>query len=348
MNPVYRVPGPRYTGPRDGKSHPAHPTFIRQGNRALLGLFYRTRVEGADKMPLTGPQVYCFNHPTIVDPSVTIEVVPRDVRYLAAEEVFTGAMGRLMTWAGAFPVNRKACSQVTVQHAEDVLRQGLGVGIAPEGGCSDDPLRINAFKRGPALIALKGGAESLVPITMHYRPDDGLVKHRGEQIAGWLGAAAVTAGALATGAVGAVAGAVLAGTCAGGWVGKQFERIKDAFDPISPMVLHRGVGALTGAVLATAAVLGTTILVPALAIPVAATAAVAGGLGVLGLARAWRKRPIADVVIDDPIPVPRITADQLRETINGLTTQLHAVMGRSKARLTGVSFDENSPAIKGG
>ncbi|NDD29148.1 MAG: 1-acyl-sn-glycerol-3-phosphate acyltransferase [Proteobacteria bacterium] len=194
---------PDYTGPKDGLSHPRHTWLMRPLNRAVIAGRFRLVVEGRENLPTSGPNVYCPTHPSMFDPPlVPAAVNTKDMRFMANKFVFDGLRGRLMTWGGAFPVDREKPSLLTCRHSLEVLRQGADLCVFPEGSLPDEHKegRIGAIKKGPAAFALRSGVASIVPLAIHYRPDN--LPRYGEKSVGALAAAAVTAAGLTAAVVG--------------------------------------------------------------------------------------------------------------------------------------------------
>ncbi len=339
----------RYTGPSDGLSCENDPKTWTRWTSAVLPLMYRKNLEGGEKIPHEGAQVYAYDHPSTVEPLYLYDLCDRDLRSIAVDELFVGPLGPLISNAGAFPVNRDHPSRTTIEHCIDVVRQGKGLSIAPAGGTQPDQTIIPAFHRGPATAAIRGGAESVVPITFYYHPDD---KARPKEKAmGWAAAAAATAAGAAIVALAAppvAAAAAVTGLALGGSsVGVQL-----AQKLFEPKVLYTRAFAKLGANLAAgiacgvgAALAGGTLAAPLLL----AGGVLAGGLGVLGFARTWRTRDVADIVVSDPIPVKPYVEQygEGRTAAWKLTEDLHGVMGREKARLTGKPYDEAAPRTVG-
>jgi hypothetical protein len=116
-----------------------------------------------------------------------------------------------------------------------------------------------------------------------------------------------------------------------------------AFEKLAANVGAVVAGGLVGG-LACAVAIGAA---PAAMVPlILAGGVAAGGLGVGRLAHAWRTRDVAEMVIGDSIPVaPYAQAEPRHEAINQLTETLHRSIGQTKARLTGLPYDETAPKI---
>lgn len=341
------VPG--YTGPDDGRSHPRFPGFCRAVNRALIAGCYRLEVEGAENFPQDGAQVYCPTHPSMFDPPLVASLTERDMRYMANIRIFGGLRGKLMTWGGAFPLDREKPHVRTIKHAIEILEQGKGLCVFPEGGISDPQKdgHVGPLKKGAAYFALRGQAENIVPLAQSYGPDTR--SRPGEAIAGMVLAGAVVAAGLASahgGPVARVLGSVLTGAMAGGYaLGKlQGDRTPNPewYDPF-PKYFATLTGGAVGMVLGAAA----SGLSAALAPETATWSALAGGLGTLGMARGWIHRDVARVVVGQPIPVEPYRQAPLRQATSDLTAEVHRRLGHLTSQLSGRPYDDSLPKFRG-
>jgi len=139
--------------------------------RAALRLFYRWRVEGADRVPSKGPVILCCNHVSWLDPiNLGCAVGPR-VYFMAKEELFRiPVFGGLLRALGAFPVARGKADRRAIRRALELLEEGKVLGLFPEGTRSRTG-RLGKAQPGAAMIALKSGTPIVpVVVTGSYRP----------------------------------------------------------------------------------------------------------------------------------------------------------------------------------
>jgi len=355
QNVGHYVPG--YTGPRDGLSHPKYGWLCRNINRALIAGQYRLEVEGGENLPTEGAHVYCPTHPSYFDPPLIAHITaPRDVRYVANIYVFDGIRGRLMTWGGAFPVNREKADFRTMRHCKSIVQQGKGLCIFPAGVIEDEHWegKIGSLKKGAAHFAVTGGAESVVPIAIDYVPN---ARQRPRETAmGLVAAASVLAAGVGTALVGGPSARILASTLtatlAGTYIGGKIMRDRtpitdrcDVFPKYFATLNGAACGAVAGGLLGGlgAAFLGAHSPV------VTGIAAAAGAFGTWGLARAWRDRDIARVVIAKPLPVApyRESYPNRKEAVRALTIDLHRALGTTKSYLSGVPYDDTAEKFRG-
>ncbi|MDO9396981.1 MAG: lysophospholipid acyltransferase family protein [Herbiconiux sp.] len=142
--------------------------------KAVVGpvsrVVYRPEVSGRENVPRTGPVLFASNHLSFIDSVAITLLAPRDVRFLAKAEYFTGpgARGRLskafFESIGAIPVDRESATaaQDSLDEGRAVLEQGGAFAIYPEGTRSRDG-RIYKGRTGVAWLALTTGSP-VVPV----------------------------------------------------------------------------------------------------------------------------------------------------------------------------------------
>ena len=120
------------------------------------------QVDGADRVPTTGPVVLAANHLGVMDGPLVHTMAPRPPRILVKSEMFRGLLGAILRSAGQIPVDR-ASSRSGLEAARGVLRAGGVVGIFPEGnrGRGDGA----SVRAGVAWLAVQGGAP-VVPVAV--------------------------------------------------------------------------------------------------------------------------------------------------------------------------------------
>jgi 1-acyl-sn-glycerol-3-phosphate acyltransferase len=128
---------------------------------ALPRWYFHLSVEGAGRVPATGPCVIAANHTSYIDPIVLWMASPRHVRFI----IDRGQYRRpLVHWvaerSGAIPVENDPRDLGSLRRALLALKQGSALGIFPEGGRSDDG-GLKTGKPGAALLALRAGVPLL-------------------------------------------------------------------------------------------------------------------------------------------------------------------------------------------
>jgi 1-acyl-sn-glycerol-3-phosphate acyltransferase len=138
--------------------------------KTLMRLLWRVKVQGLENVPATGGFLLASNHLSFIDSLVIPVLVPRRVAFLAKAEYFEGRGVRgplTRAWfvaLGAVPVRRGSHGEAmaSLQVALQVLRDGDGFGIYPEGTRSRDG-RLHRGRTGVAWLALASGAP-VVPV----------------------------------------------------------------------------------------------------------------------------------------------------------------------------------------
>src|SRR6202046_1596970 len=138
--------------------------------RAILTPFFLIYLQmkriGREHIPSEGPVILAANHRSFFDPFVIGTMTRRPVYYVAKQELFT--YSRLLSWLlnalGAFPVDRGAGDQDTIETAKQILGRGEIVLMFPEG-TRTRPGSLGQPKRGVGRLALETGAP-VVPIAI--------------------------------------------------------------------------------------------------------------------------------------------------------------------------------------
>ncbi len=128
------------------------------------------KVEGVEHLPLQGGVVLASNHPGGLDSFVLGLCSPRQVFYMAKRELFNihPFLTYLLHRIGAFPINRGARDSAAIEHSVGLLKQGLVLGMFPEGTRNrGKPLRRG--KTGAVRIAMDAGAP-VVPVAIQGIP----------------------------------------------------------------------------------------------------------------------------------------------------------------------------------
>ncbi|MGH9135267.1 MAG: HAD-IB family hydrolase [Ilumatobacteraceae bacterium] len=134
-----------------------------QFSRPAFAPYARFDIDGADRVPQSGPAILVANHRSYFDTmaiSMLIAKTGRTVRFLGKKEVFDApVVGQLAAAMGGIRVDRGTGSDEPLQAAADALAGGEMVALMPQG----------TIPRGPAFFdpELKGrwGAARLAQLT---------------------------------------------------------------------------------------------------------------------------------------------------------------------------------------
>jgi 1-acyl-sn-glycerol-3-phosphate acyltransferase len=146
-------------------------------------LRFRMRYEGLENIPAGGGYILCSNHRSYHDPVFLVHKIPRNVRFMAKEELFKNRIfGGLIRRLGAFPIARGKGDTAAIDKSVGILRGGGVLLMFPEGTRSKDgkPLRPRS---GVSVLAARAGADVLccsvdysgklgfrTPVTLRFHP----------------------------------------------------------------------------------------------------------------------------------------------------------------------------------
>ena len=132
----------------------------------LFLTYLRMKRMGREHIPAEGPVILASNHRSFFDPFIIGTMTRRPVYYVAKKELF--GYSRLLGWVlnalGAFPVDRGAGDQDTIDTAKAILDRGEIVLMFPEG-TRTRPGSLGKPRRGVGRLALETGAP-VVPIAI--------------------------------------------------------------------------------------------------------------------------------------------------------------------------------------
>ena len=136
----------------------------------LIKILYPYRVLGLDNIPREGRILLAGNHTKWLDPIMLVAIVKRQVHFLAKIELFKGPISFITKGMGAIPVNRKIHDKNALETAITSLKEGLCIGIFPEGTINRTNNLIMPFKIGAVKMSKETNA-TLIPfvITGKYK-----------------------------------------------------------------------------------------------------------------------------------------------------------------------------------
>ncbi len=129
-------------------------------------VYLRMERIGREHIPSEGPVILASNHRSFFDPFIIGTMTRRPVYYVAKKELFT--YNRFMSWLlnalGAYPVDRGAGDQETIETSKAILGRGEIVLMFPEG-TRTRPGPLGKPHRGVGRLALETGAP-VVPVAI--------------------------------------------------------------------------------------------------------------------------------------------------------------------------------------
>jgi 1-acyl-sn-glycerol-3-phosphate acyltransferase len=139
--------------------------FVRWTCRLFCLLFFRMRTYGRENVPKKGPFLLISNHQSYLDPVLCAVPITRRIGFLARESLFTHWLfGGLIRSLGTIPLKLGEADISAMRKVIDVLKEGRGVCLFPEGTRSLDG-KITPFKPGFGLLCRRGKA-AVVPVVI--------------------------------------------------------------------------------------------------------------------------------------------------------------------------------------
>ena len=125
---------------------------------ALMRLAFRLEVRGREHVPATGPVLIVSNHVSVLDPPFVGGASPRELYFLAKEELFAIPLfGRLIRGLNARPVKRDGTDSRALKAALKLLAEDRALLLFPEGTRQREG-RLGAGKPGAGMLAVMSGA----------------------------------------------------------------------------------------------------------------------------------------------------------------------------------------------
>ena len=118
--------------------------------RGIFRLLGHVKIIGKENIPYGKPYVVAMNHVSIFDPPFVAAFWPEDLEIIGAEDVFAKpGQGQLLKLYGVIPVHRGDYDRSLLIKIIRIIKSGLPLLIAPEGGRS----HVTAMRRAKAGIA---------------------------------------------------------------------------------------------------------------------------------------------------------------------------------------------------
>jgi 1-acyl-sn-glycerol-3-phosphate acyltransferase len=108
--------------------------FVTGILRALLRVFMFLKIEGKENVPKEGAFLLCANHQSNMDPVLIASTCPRQLTFMAKEELFkVFLLGKFIKAVGAFPIKRGKGDAAAVMATLKIMKRGNATLIFPEG-----------------------------------------------------------------------------------------------------------------------------------------------------------------------------------------------------------------------
>jgi 1-acyl-sn-glycerol-3-phosphate acyltransferase len=148
--------------------------------RGIFNLLARVSIIGKENIPYGRPYVVAMNHVSIFDPPFVAAFWPEQLEIIGAMDVLDKpGQGQLLRLYGVIPVNRGNYDRSLLTRIVSILKSGIPLLIAPEGGRSHVP-GMRRAKPGIAYIVEQTGAPVL-PVGLVGTTEDFWERARGGQ-----------------------------------------------------------------------------------------------------------------------------------------------------------------------
>lgn len=137
----------------------------------ILYPIYQFEVIGKENFPTDGGVLLCSNHISNLDPPTVGIAAPRQVHFMAKEELFSApVLGKILPHINAFPVKRGMSDREALRKGLSILKEGKVLGLFPEGTRSETG-EIGKGLAGAGFFALRSKAQ-IVPCAVigPYKP----------------------------------------------------------------------------------------------------------------------------------------------------------------------------------
>ena len=135
--------------------------------RSLISVFLKIDKSELHKVPAEGPLLVVVNHVNSLDAPVIISHMhPRPTTGLVKQETWDNALFRFLfnVWDG-IPINREIADFTAFRAAQDALKSGKILAVAPEGTRTRDGHLVQA-KPGVAMLAMKANV-TILPVVYY-------------------------------------------------------------------------------------------------------------------------------------------------------------------------------------
>ena len=133
------------------------------GFRVMYAVYFRWKVFHPERVPRSGPVILASNHSSFLDPMLVGAGLPRQINYLARENLFRfPLLGWVLHRWQVVPVNREGGGAKGLKAILDRLLAGGAIILFPEGTRSHDG-NLQPARSGVGLTVIKSTAP-VVPV----------------------------------------------------------------------------------------------------------------------------------------------------------------------------------------
>ena len=137
--------------------------------RGLFRIQFRLmgwKIQGIENLPTEGPVILAINHISLWDPILAACSIPREVSFMAKEELFSlPLLGSIIPRLGVFPVKRGQNDTRAIRQSLNILKEQKVLGLFPEGTRS----KTGELQKGlPGIVLLMDKSQaSVVPVKVY-------------------------------------------------------------------------------------------------------------------------------------------------------------------------------------
>jgi 1-acyl-sn-glycerol-3-phosphate acyltransferase len=136
---------------------------VRNGTSLLSRIYFRASYEGLENMPTTGAFVLAPVHRSNLDFALMSVLTKRRMRYMGKESLWKYPwFGRILAAMGAYPVSRGTADREALRRTIEVLGEGDGLVLFPEGTRRSGRAVVDLFE-GAAFVASRANVP-IVPV----------------------------------------------------------------------------------------------------------------------------------------------------------------------------------------
>lgn len=134
--------------------------------KCLMSVLFKIEIRNPQKLPMDGACIVCLNHISLFDPIIAFCYLPREVRFIAKQELMkVPVVSWVLKAMKVIPVKRGTGDIGAVKASLKTLKDGEVLGIFPTG--TREKKNPNApVKPGVALMASKSDA-LVIPINVN-------------------------------------------------------------------------------------------------------------------------------------------------------------------------------------
>lgn len=148
---------------------------------AVLGVLTGWKVTGRGQVPRAGGLIVASNHVSFWDPPLLGAALPREIHFLAKEELFRPPLfGALIRAYNAIPIRRGVADLSGMARAIEVLRQGGALLMFPEGSRMRDG-RLHPARPGVGMLAVNADVP-ILPVFITGSQSPGKWLYRGARV----------------------------------------------------------------------------------------------------------------------------------------------------------------------